>query len=188
MLRLGMSGAGALLWSGLYLMLTAAEFSSLAAAVAFHEMGHILLLLILDSGVDTICLTGTGLRIDCSRGLTPFGEILAAIAGPAFGLLWCMCAWNMGLHLSCGLSAVLTLCNLVPLSYLDGGRVLHGVLSMLLGTYPADRAGRALDVVICILFCAFSMFCAANGTGVGLAVTAAWLTLYTLLHNKKALI
>lgn len=184
MLRLGASAAGALLWSALYLLLTPEEFLSLFAAVLFHELGHILLLLLLDGGVDAICLTGTGLRIDCRRALSPPGALLAALAGPAFGALWALCAHALGFERLAGLSAALTAFNLLPLSFLDGGRALSAGVQILFGTRVAERAAWAADGLLCIMACAFGLLCAGWGLGAGTALAGAWLTLFTVKKRE----
>jgi len=186
-LRIGLSGAGALLWAALYLLLTPIEFFSLIAAVMMHEIGHILVLMILDSGVDCICLTGAGLRIDCRIGLSWGEEILAALAGPVFGALWCICSWYLGLHLSCRLSAALTLFNLLPLSYMDGGRALHGIVALAAGGKKAEQCGRLLDAAVSLLFCALGLFSAMHGLGDGIAVMAAWISLYAVQKRRNTL-
>jgi len=187
-LRIGISGAGALLWAGMYLLLTPWEFLSLAAAVIMHELGHILVLCILDGGVDALCLTGTGLRIDCLRCLKPWEEICAALAGPMFGLLWCVCAWSLGFILSCRLSAVLTIFNLLPLSYLDGGRALFGAIGLIISKKKAESICKFFDTAISVLFCGLGMYCAVKGLGAGVAVIAGWLVLFTYQKRNKALV
>ena len=187
MLRIGISGAGALLWSVLYLLLTPTEFISLVAAVTMHELGHFLALILLDAGADSLCLTGTGLRIDCRFGLPFWGETLAALAGPVFGMLWCVCSWSLGFYLSCRLSAALTLFNLLPLSYMDGGRALHGFIGMMAGRVKANRICEGIDVALSMLFCALGLFSAMHGLGAGTAVIAAWISLYTFQKRRNTL-
>ena len=185
MLRLGISPAGALLWSLLYLLLTPGEFLSLLAAVLFHELGHILALLLLDGGVDAVCLTGTGMRLDCRRVLAPAGALAAALAGPAFGALWALCAHALGLELAAGLSAALTAFNLLPLSFLDGGRALYSGLQLLLGSRAAERTAKRLDAAACVLACALGLFCAWTGLGAGAALAAAWFTLFVRRQSLR---
>ena len=180
-----MSGPGALLWGLIYLLLTPKELCALLPAVLLHEMGHILALLLLDAGVDAICLTGTGLRIDCRRKLPPLGEILAALAGPIFGLLWCVCASAMGFELSFRISAALSVFNMLPMSYLDGGRAIHSAALIIFGSLAAERISSAIDGLFCLILCTLGLFYANCGGGVGLAAVGAWLTVFTLL-NKKA--
>jgi Zn-dependent protease len=184
-LRLGASPAGILLWGGLYLLLTAGEFLSLAAAVLMHELGHLLALAALWCRIDAVCITGTGLRIDCGCVLSPGGAALAALAGPVFGAVWAFCAGKIGFALSGELSALLTIFNMLPLSPLDGGRALYAVLTALMGSRRARRIARGVDAVLCALLCAFGLYCAWQGLGLGAAATAAWMTLYAALSSCK---
>lgn len=185
MLRIGISSGGALLWAGLYLILSGGEILSLLAAVLMHECGHALALLLLDSGVDSICLTSTGLRIDYRRALTSVGELLAALAGPAFGLLWALCAHALNFELSCYLSLALTLFNMLPISIMDGGRALHGLFSLLLTERTAGRITVAVDAAFCALACFAGLWCAFLGLGAGAAIAAGWLVVYTVLTPCK---
>ena len=180
-----MSGPGALLWGLIYLLLTPKELCALLAAVLSHELGHILALLLLDGGVDALCLTGTGLRIDCRRKLPPLGEMLAALAGPIFGLLWCLCAKAIGCELSFRISVALTVFNLLPMSYLDGGRAIHSAVGIIFGCLVAEKISAMVDGLFCLIVCCLGLISAYRGGGVMPAAAGAWLTAVTFL-NKKA--
>jgi Zn-dependent protease len=163
-LKIGLSGPGALLWAALYLLLTPRELASLLLAVAAHEAGHIAALGLLDAGVDALCLTGTGLCLAPRRALSPGGEALAALAGPAAGAVWAVAAHALGLELSCAISLVLTVYNLLPLSFLDGGRALAAVLGR--------ERQRKVDITFCVLACAAGLWFALHGFGAGAALAA----------------
>lgn len=178
-MRLGLSGPGALLWSTLYLLLTPGELTSLLLAVAAHEIGHLAALGALDAGVEALCLTGTGLRIDYRRGLPPAGEALAALAGPAAGALWALLARALGLEISGTVSLVLTLYNLLPASFLDGGRALAAVLG--------PKRQRIVDITLCALTCAAGLWFALRGFGAGAALAAGAFSIYVLSSCGKGL-
>ena len=176
-MRLGISRAGALLWSLLYLLLDGGELLSLLAAVAAHEAGHFAVLAAEGARPNALWLTGTGLRIDYSVEPDRAGEMLAALAGPVAGLLWCAAAHFAGFELSASLSLALSLFHLLPLSPLDGGRALRAAVG---------RSLPGVELALCAAAMGFGLWCAARGFGSGAAIAAGWLSIYTLADTCKS--
>ncbi len=184
MLKIGISAPGALLWSLLYLLLTTEEFCSVLSAAAIHEAGHIFVLHML-GGIHALCLTGTGLRLDVRYPMTPLEAFCAAAAGPAAGAVWAVCAQKLGFGLSAQLSTVLTIFNLLPLSPLDGGRMMHAAVQYLCGNNRAAHFCRSVDVFLCITAAAAGLCRAALGRGLGTAFAACWLILFILKNHRE---
>lgn len=176
---------GLLLWSALYFFLSGEELLSLLAAVIAHEVGHVLALALFGVRVDVIALTGTGMRIDYACALSPVEELISAAAGPLFGALWFFAALRLGFSLSAWLSILLTAFNLLPLSAMDGGKVVGAAVRLISGGRAAKRISLILDIAMSSVMCIAALWCAYNGFGAGAAVAAAWLVGYTALTPCK---
>ena len=120
-----------LLASLLWLMDTSGLLSALLPAVIAHELGHVLALRLCGTRVTVLTFEACGLRMDYGACLTDTEELLCALAGPAAGAAYALCAalpgrWLESEFLLCsaGISLCLTLFNLLPAPMLDGGRAL----------------------------------------------------------------
>lgn len=125
--RLSVSPGAALFYPLLLLSAEDWELCSLLAAAGFHEAGHALALVCLGGRIRGLALGLSGLRMDALLPPSPAAEACCALAGPAAGLLWACAAARIGgaryLYAS-GLSALLSLFNLLPCLPLDGGRAI----------------------------------------------------------------
>ncbi len=119
--------AGALL---LYLGPSPLQAACLSAA-ALHELGHLLACRALGICVQSLRLSALGAVLEaearCSSG---WDEVLVALAGPLVNLCTLPLALRSGAHLLAGVSALLGVFNLLPVTPLDGSRILHGLLSL----------------------------------------------------------
>lgn len=118
---------GALL---LYLSPSPVQAACLTAA-ALHESGHLLCCLALGIAVHSLRITLLGAVLEaearCSSG---WEEVLVALAGPLVNLCTLPLALRQRAYLLAGTSALLGVFNLLPVSPLDGSRMLHGLLSL----------------------------------------------------------
>ena len=103
-----------------------------------HELGHLLVLLLLGVRVRRLSITAVGAEMEIDRSLSYGGEVLAALAGPLVNLALALtfCRFSRG-WVFAGLNLVLCCFNLLPVGRLDGGRVLRCVLAWLLGPEAA---------------------------------------------------
>lgn len=165
------SPAFALTAALIYLLDGQGMFALAVVSAAVHELGHYAVLTAFGAKpyLLRLELTGAAMYFDESR-LSYGQELVAALAGPAAGLLLAIGAAIMKAHTLAGVSLVLSVFNLMPIGGLDGGRVLSALLSMLL---DHDRAQR-----ICFWV---TVICAAAMLGCGL-----YLMLHT--HSGGALI
>ena len=108
----------------------------LLCAIILHELGHIFVALILKIKIKCFQLTMLGARIETAHELSYLDEFLLAAGGPFFGFLGFTLALPFTLQYSnvpfvidflypfAIISLSLTIFNLIPLSTLDGGRML----------------------------------------------------------------
>ena len=137
--RLEISGGFLLLLSFTAFLCGGGNVFAAAIAAAFHELGHLALILLQGSLPRRLTLDVSGACLRC-YGPEPSAnqELLRAMAGPAAGLvLWLVLrSSDNGFLIAAGeMSLMLSLVNLLPAPGLDGGRVLNAVLS---GTVSPD--------------------------------------------------
>ena len=136
---------------------------SLAALVAavLHELGHILAAKMLNTHLGELKLGIFGASLSIDSAVTSYkNEIAVAIAGPLTNLLCALLIYcTVGIEdrffeafFVCSL--FLALLNLLPISDLDGGRILLCALSLFLPCYTANKLLR-----ICSFVFVFSLWC-----------------------------
>lgn len=163
---------------------------ALLAAVAVHELGHMLLMLFFGAYPTHLKTALSGLEIDYSGAISPLQEMLTALAGPALGLLFSVvCArlgrlWGSEFLLLCsGLGFILNAFNLLPAEPLDGGRVLDYVLSALFGGAAARHVLQVTGYLTCALLAAAGIFGFARGLSPVPLLAGLWL--FILQQNKS---
>lgn len=115
-------------------------------AAGLHEAGHMGAILMLGGEIRRISLGCTGAEIQCSP-LSPLREAVAAGAGPLVSLGLVLSPWPWVRFWG----AAQAVFNLMPVLPLDGGRVLYGLLSFLLGEEWSFRILRASAVCVLAL-------------------------------------
>lgn len=153
------------------------EILIIFSSLLIHEIAHTIVALILGIKVEEIELLPFGgqARIEDFTGLEPAKEIYMALAGPLISLSLAAFFYfleqdqvNQAMALFIKTNATLGLFNLLPALPLDGGRILRGVLSPLLGYRKSTRIaawlgqGLALAVMACGFYLAYSDLTGAN--------------------------
>lgn len=158
--------------------------SAIVLPVAVHELAHIICLRFFGMRIQGFSFRLQGICI-CYSGITGiFGDITAAAAGPAAGLIYALAASKMGvlydspwLFLSSGVSLLLSIFNLLPVFPLDGGRMFLSIACALWGEKKGISAaaivGTAIGIALLIL--GFSLI--QRGQGMALALAAIWILL-----------
>ncbi len=146
-------------------------------ACLLHELGHIAMAAVLGGRVEGLSLTAVGaeLRISYASPLGYFQESLVALAGPAANLLvgglFSVLGWGVAAALTLAIGAF----NLLPILPLDGGRVIHGLLSVRLDADWADRLTTVLAGCLVGGLVGAGLVAAVWYANVTLLLTAVWL-------------
>ena len=142
-LRVGLSFVGFV--CAYYYLDPAGTFLPFFAAVAVHELGHLLVLLALGTPVYALELHATGAIL--RTGSQSYArELLAAAGGPLASLLLLLAAPRIDGRLFLT-DLLLLLWNLLPVFPLDGGRMLRAGLMLLLPERVAEGICRVLTAV-----------------------------------------
>ena len=163
--------------------------AALVPTILVHELGHILFMLFFGAYPTRLKTALSGFEIDYSGNLSALQEMLTALAGPAFGLLFSvLCArlgslWGSDYLLMCaGLGFIINAFNLLPAEPLDGGRVLGYALRALLGEEKARPMLRASETLTSAVLSALGLCFIAKGLGPALFIAGVWLF---ILQRKK---
>lgn len=149
------------------------ELLILLLCCAAHELGHLLSLWALGCPVIGFALESTGARIEYAGETGTAGEIAAALAGPAAGMVLAVVMAAVGTEealRAAGVSMALSIFNLLPVPQLDGGRVLT--------LTAGERAAEVCGVCICVILLLAGLFLIAAGAGAWLFIAGIWLLLW----------
>ena len=124
-------------------------------AILVHETGHVVASKIV--GVPLVSLAvkpvGMSMRFDFCR-VGYFREAVVHLGGPIAGVLTAALALLMFQEKCitfCGISTVLSVVNLLPISGFDGGGVLLCILSSVLRPDIAEKISRAVSAVFLLI-------------------------------------
>ena len=133
-----------LLWV-LSIMIFPAKFIiAWVIAVVIHEFGHYIALKILGIKIFHVSFHFGRINIH-TEAMSPLQQIITAIAGPVAGALLSLISFDMELvHI---FALIQTCCNLIPLYPTDGGRVVTGILKLLLKADTASKVHSAIETV-----------------------------------------
>jgi len=148
-------GGFALLAGLLYFFDGSGLFAALAPSVAIHELGHLLVLVWLRAPPRRLSATLSGFSIDYVGELSPYGRLAAALAGPAFGLVFSLLCARLGIRFgsiylltAAGISCGLSVFNLLPVFPLDGGRAVEALLRLCFGRGVSRRVMAVLGLAV----------------------------------------
>lgn len=114
-------------------------------SAALHEGGHLLAMFLCDVKVHTLRLRASGAVISADA-MPYWKELLVAAAGPFVNLLLLLASTRNN-----ALMAVVNLClfvyNLLPIYPLDGGRILHALMYMLLPPNAAETMIKTVQIL-----------------------------------------
>lgn len=95
-----------------------------------HELGHLAAMAFFGEKARSITLSYFGMRIDCGTRILPkIPEIIIAAAGPVVNLILMLFCRLFKLDEAAQINLSLALFNLLPVSMLDGGRILSSFVT-----------------------------------------------------------
>jgi len=155
-------------------------FTTFLTVAAIHEIGHLLMLLIVKAKVHEISLELTGAAIFYDSGTIGYLEEAAvAAAGPAAGLLAAFAGAWLGYTTFAGTSFLLSAVNLLPAAPLDGGRLLAAVYGKMGWSEQSLKVIHVCSSVSLLLLGCY-VFRVTGGN-----FTCMLLAIWLLLGNKK---
>lgn len=126
-------------------------------SVLTHEICHILAVVLCRGRVERIRFSLTGAQIT-AVGLTISREIICVLAGPIGSmLLLILFRWYPYLTVCAFIQAAF---NLLPLTNLDGGKALQGILCLHLGENAVQKICTRIDRVTRWVLCLLSILAA----------------------------
>ncbi len=144
-----------------------------------HELGHIILMLVLGIGIRGLTVTPLGFEIDPKREYKSFyEEIAVSLAGCAVNLLTFFMFFGTGglLQVLAETSLLLGIMNIMPVRCLDGGEALNAFLNLFLLPDKAERVGRAISFAALIFMWIPAVYIfLATGYNYSLFIMSTWL-------------
>ena len=167
-----------ILWIVVLLLSDTPFILPLMCAVILHEFGHLLCAIILKIKIKSLELSILGAQIKTAKDPSYIDELIFALGGPLIGLIGFAFTYKLSLNNLdlpfCQnflfpfsiLSLCLSIFNLIPLSSLDGGRILKCTLCLLFSLDVADKTLRITSffTLLCLwLLSVYMMIKTANG-------------------------
>lgn len=130
--------------------------------ILLHEAGHVICAKAFGCSINTLELCAQGLTIDLDRLPNPLQNIIIIAFGPLVNLLCSLIyitlfdnidPYFVGFNLSFGIF------NLIPLKFLDGGRLLEQILSLSLSSHLCSRICFWINTVLLIITWCLSIYC-----------------------------
>ena len=157
------------------------------AAAFWHESGHLLCMLLFHKTPKSITIGMFGMRMEQDRRqlLSYRQNICVSLAGPLLNGIGVLVANSCGATELAVVHTALMVFNLLPLSMLDGGQVLYGVLALHKATENAVKIMHHISVscLVFIYFCGFVVLL-VSGYNLTLLMTAVYLTAWMFFSRN----
>lgn len=163
----------------------------LFAAIAVHELGHILAILVIDERISDISVSPFGLSIKRSGRLCSYKlELIVYLSGPMTNILLAL-VFSMVKNNICEAfveqNLIFGILNMLPIKTLDGGSALRSVLLMLFSEKVAATAVDLLSAATVIIIWICSIWCLLYiGGGLSPFLFSCWLFFSLFLKDVKA--
>lgn len=169
---------------------TGIAFCSVWAA-ALHECGHTSAALLLKLKIRDLTFAPFGIRMRLRGDLctVPTGKkILLLLAGSLtnFITFFALCLLSKKVTLTACVHFVVGAFNLLPVTTLDGGRVLTELLSLKMDEKTAQMICDILSLLLAAVLLVLGAFVLAfTGYNASLCITAAYLAVFVILRQKR---
>lgn len=132
----------------------------------FHELGHILAMILCGAGIRELYILPFGAQISTKYDMSYKNEIFVAASGPFFSLLLSALLWSFLCFFPCPqllfgalCSIFLAVINILPIKSFDGGRITR-CLFLLFAEYEKAlkfiKISELLSLLILSAFCAYT--------------------------------
>ncbi|MBQ9747934.1 MAG: M50 family metallopeptidase [Clostridia bacterium] len=144
-LRLPRLGVHPFAAAGLFFLFCAtprAYAFAVLSSVILHEAGHLIASLLFGRAPQSIRLMPAGISITLPPPRSYKEELTVAAAGPAVSLLWYAVTRylpSVASEETAGITLILAVLNLLPITGFDGGRICHALISFTASEALADR-------------------------------------------------
>lgn len=157
-LTLSLSPGFLLLLSAVYFFCPPGTLGAYLLAVLPHELGHVAAISASGQRITGLHFRASGLSLDYFSHSGPGWGVLAALSGPALGLLCCFLISLVGSLTGCdylffcaGLGLLLNCFNLLPVLPLDGGVAVSLLLKERFSADMAERLMLLLSLLTAVL-------------------------------------
>lgn len=150
--------------AGLFLLIFSASPTyafAVLSSVFLHEMGHTTAALLLGKRIVSVRIVPTGINITLGAPSSYAEEFCIAAAGPLMNVLYAWAAIFMPYPFGATVRAIsLFLCvfNLLPLSLLDGGRIVTALFSPIFGVDAARGFSCFCNLFFLTILWIFSLY------------------------------
>ena len=163
---------------------------ALISSSLMHEAGHILAFFITSSGKPNLEGRPFGFILMPSRSLSYKSELIIALFGPLFNLLFGFALLFFSLpspsdaeYYFIILNIMTALYNLLPISFLDGGRILFSLSALIFPLYVAEKTRELVSFLFLLALLFLSLWLIMmKGVGYTLFFTAG---LFMLFSSKN---
>ena len=174
------SDPGAVLLLGLLLFtVPIRELTAIFAAAAVHELGHVAMHLCFHVPIRELRFTMTGPVLCCDASERLSTQLLTALGGPAFGLIWFAIMHDLW-PLSAEVSLLLSVLNILPVLPLDGARILLALFPL-----RADKWLSFLGLLIPAVFMTVGLMLVRNGSGFGVFLFGVWMLILSCQYDEN---
>lgn len=143
----------------------------LLVSIVFHEIGHLLSLFIFKAKISFVSFGLAGISINYDdRTISYKNEVISAAFGPLFSLiLFIFCGYFGSIKnseqflITAGTSFTLLIFNMLPLSFLDGGKIIFTLLESEHGPYKAEKIKIISDFILSVFLFVFSLLMMSLG-------------------------
>ena len=153
-----------------------------------HECGHCAAIRAIHGRVRLLRLSCIGAQIYLEKPLTQRQEFFVALCGPIVNLLLaCSAFFFKWSDVFVALNLSLAFFNLLPVGQLDGSRILHSLLSLLISGVAADKALNVIGYILSIAVWLSALYLLCLNRGFTLFLVSSWLLVRTFLPKLQKL-